>query len=131
MIPGNDRLAPSIKTVDRIRRAHLRRFVEDHDVELQAGREILRHRQRAHHEARFERLCSPAGLIEKGPDRHVLTLLLSLALDDLCFTDDGRWPAIRTAIDHRRSTVEGQQLIELAEIGDEAVAVSGGEWAEP
>ena len=63
-------------------RTHLARLVEDHEVEAdRAGRDVLRDRQRAHHEDRLDRLDRASRPLHEHADRKVTPLLLEFALE--------------------------------------------------
>ncbi|MNU89669.1 hypothetical protein D3C71_795150 [compost metagenome] len=64
----------------RIHRLDLAGFVDDQQVELDgAGLQELGHRQRAHHEHRFDGLDRRGAQAEQAPQRHVVALARDLA----------------------------------------------------
>ena len=68
---------------DRVRHGDLARLVEDDEVEeLLVGRQELRDRQRAHHQAGGEPGEHVAHLTDELADRHVGPLALELAGED-------------------------------------------------
>ena len=82
-VSNDDELTPAGNGADGVLRRKLRRFVEDHDVERGlSARQVLRHRQRAHEEARLDRADRRFRVAQCFPERAVIPLLCHLALKE-------------------------------------------------
>ena len=81
LVACGDDSTGTVDAVDRVAGRNLAGFIEDDDVELDVRWEVLRHRERAHHEDRVDRLDDVARVSDEFPHRQVTLFLLRLTVD--------------------------------------------------
>jgi hypothetical protein len=123
-VADHDELVAADDRADRVLCRHLARLVEDDQVEVVVLRvEELRDRQRAHHEARLDRLDRAVRLVERATQRRVAAGAGELRPQEAHVPADVRReqplldPFAQT-VDQRRAVLLQHAAVELLELGD-------------